>query len=232
MLASSSLARRPRRSQADEVHQLGESLDKLYADGEYEKAIAAGEELLTLASRQSKQANPLVLVKLAGAYRAAKNPGKAEATYKRAIEVLEGSTDAPNPLLGHALERYSCFLARNGNKAQAIGMQKRAVSIIAPLPKDFRSGPISGRVTPGQTISLPQPKYPADARNQHLEATVSVLVLIDETGKPLTACAESGDESLAVAGEEVAFNARWTPTMLDNLPVRVNGRVIYHFVAK
>ncbi len=230
-LAGSSFSGFSRQS-PEEGNKYKDLFEKFYADGEYEKSIAAGEQLLAVSARPQRQADAEILIKLAGAYRATKDLEKAEGTYKRAIELLEGASDPANQTLGHALERYACFLQRDGNKAMAIAMQRRALSIIAPLPKDFHPGPVMGKVIPGQKISVPQPKYPADAKKNHFGGTASVLVLIDETGKPLTACTQSGDESLAVACEDMAFKARWTPTTLDNVPVRVNGTVVYNFVAK
>lgn len=217
--------------QVADAQQIENSIERFYADGEYEKALAAGEVLLALQEPTGK-VNPALLVKLANLYRVTGQVDKAETAFKKAISGFENLGNPRGLGLGAALERYGCFLQRNKSKTLAADVQRRALSIIAPVPDDFKPRPVSGMVRPGQKIDTPQPKYPKDARQRHVGGAVTVVVLIDETGKPLSACTELGDESLAVASEDAAFRARFTPTTLDNVPVRVNGKVTYNFVAK
>lgn len=228
---ATSLFSRDVSAQRADLARLNESVNKSYEEGEYDKAISAGEELLALEQAQKDPRVSKLLLTLANSYRATNNLEKAAAAYKQAITTIE-AFDARDSTLGLALERYGCFLRRDGNKADAYAVQRRALSILAPVPEGFKGGPITGQVVQGQPINVPQPKYPAQAKKQHFKGSVSVVVLIGETGKPLTACAESGDEMFAIISEEAAFRARWTPTTLDGIPVRVNGSVIYNFVPK
>lgn len=217
-----------------DLDNLSESLKTSYEKGDYENVIAVGGQLLAVKEKDPMQKDPQfssLLLILANSYRATGNIDRAELTYKRAIATLE-AIDARGRMLGTVLERYACFLKRDRNKAEAPSVQRRALEILAPLPEGYSRGPIAGRVVPGQRIEVPQPKYPFQAREKHIGGSVSVVVLIDETGKPLTACTESGNEVFAIISEEAAFKARWTPTTLGNVPVRVNGRVIYNFVAE
>ena len=55
---------------------------------------------------------------------------------------------------------------------------------------------------------MPKPVYPAQADKMGITGSVTVLVLIDETGKPLMAWTETGPEILAVSAEDAAFKAR------------------------
>lgn len=93
---------------------------------------------------------------------------------------------------------------------------------------------ISGGVLNGKALSLPKPEYPADARAAKLSGTVKVQVLIDETGKIISANAISGLEnvSLRLAAESAALKATFSPTTLAGQPVKVSGVIVYNFVAE
>jgi tetratricopeptide (TPR) repeat protein len=210
------------------------SVQELYAQGDYESVVAIGERLLLIEAQTTNQKDPQfskLLLMIANSNRALGNANKAGFAYKRAISALE-TVDGRNRRLGAVLERYACFLQRNGNKAEAYDVQKRALAILAPSPEPSRRDPVTGTVVQGQRIDIPQPNYPVQARRNKISGSVSVVALIDETGKPLTACAESGDEVLAIVAEEIAFRARFTPTTLGDIPVRVNAQIVYKFVPR
>lgn len=79
-------------------------------------------------------------------------------------------------------------------------------------------------------LSLPKPPYPALAKKLGIEGTVSVQVLIDETGRVVSAKTVSGSALLATAAQQAALNARFSPTMLDEQRVKVSGVITYNFV--
>ena len=89
---------------------------------------------------------------------------------------------------------------------------------------------ISGGVLNGKAIRLPAPAYPAAARAVKASGTVNVQVVIDEEGNIKSATAISGHPLLRSAAEEAARNAKFTPTLLEGVPVTVTGVVIYNFV--
>jgi len=95
-----------------------------------------------------------------------------------------------------------------------------------------QGGIYAGGVMNGKAISLPTPEYPVSARAAHVSGTVVVVVLINETGNVISAQAVSGAESLRGAGEAAARKARFTATTLCGKPVKVNGSIIYKFVAR
>jgi TonB family protein len=94
------------------------------------------------------------------------------------------------------------------------------------------SAPLSGGVLNGRAIRLPKPEYPRAAREAHAQGPVEVRVLIDETGKVISARAISGQPELRAASEEAALRAEFTPTRLAGRPVKVTGSIIYNFVAR
>ena len=87
-------------------------------------------------------------------------------------------------------------------------------------------------VKKGERISTPQPPYPAAARKNHIRGTVVVQVLIDEQGNVLSAKTVSGPLELREASEAAAMKARFTPTLLSGMPVKVTGVIQYNFVAQ
>jgi protein TonB len=89
---------------------------------------------------------------------------------------------------------------------------------------------ISGGVLNGKAISLPKPAYPPAARAVGAYGSVQVQVLIDETGRVVTATAMSGHPLLQQAAAAAARQARFSPTLLGGQPVKVSGIITYNFV--
>jgi protein TonB len=96
------------------------------------------------------------------------------------------------------------------------------------LPKPLTK-PISGGVLNGSATSLPKPEYPEIAKNVRASGMVSVEVVIDETGKVISARAASGHPLLREAAVKAATRARFSPTKLSGQPVKVSGIVNYNF---
>lgn len=102
---------------------------------------------------------------------------------------------------------------------------------VKPLPKPLMK-PVSGGVLNGQATDLPKPEYPEIARHARASGLVSVEVVIDETGKVISARAVSGSPFLREAAVKAAKRARFTPSKLSGQPVKVSGTVNYNFSAQ
>lgn len=89
--------------------------------------------------------------------------------------------------------------------------------------------PISGGVLNGKATSLPVPSYPAAARNARAAGLVTVEVVIDGSGKVISAKATSGHSLLQQAAVQAAQQARFTPTLLSGQPVKISGVINYNF---
>jgi TonB family protein len=89
--------------------------------------------------------------------------------------------------------------------------------------------PVSGGVLNGTALSLPQPIYPEAAKRMRAIGTVSVDVVLDETGKVVSAVATSGPAILREASVQAALKARFSPTKLSGQPVKVSGVINYKF---
>lgn len=90
---------------------------------------------------------------------------------------------------------------------------------------------IESGVLNGRALVLPKPEYPPIARAAHVSGTVTVQVLIDETGAVVSAHAISGHPLLHAAAAAAARGARFSPTLLEGEPVKVTGVIQFNFVA-
>ena len=105
---------------------------------------------------------------------------------------------------------------------------------VVPEPQPVKEPPavkiVSGGVVNGNATSLPKPIYSVAARAVNAQGTVDVQVLIDESGRVVSAKAVSGHPLLRLAAENAARSARFTPTTLSKVPVKVTGVIVYNFV--
>ncbi|MCC6328178.1 MAG: TonB family protein [Acidobacteria bacterium] len=111
---------------------------------------------------------------------------------------------------------------------------------------------INGGVLNGKAIKLPKPVYSEEARAAGMEGTVRVNVLIDELGNVISAeifggrlgrVTQSADGKtenvemepvnplLADAARQAALAAKFSPTSLNGVPVKVKGMIVYNFAA-
>jgi TonB family protein len=100
-----------------------------------------------------------------------------------------------------------------------------AVAKVEPArPTTKTLGVINGRAT-----YLPNPPYPAPARAVGAAGIVNVQVTIDEAGKVISSKAVSGHPLLRGTAESAAWKARFSPTLLSNVPVKVSGVIVFNF---
>ena len=97
-----------------------------------------------------------------------------------------------------------------------------------PAPRPILK-PISGGVLNGTALNLPPPVYPDAAKRMRTSGTVTVEVILDETGKVVSANATSGPQILRDAAVQAALKARFSPTKLSGQPVKVSGVINYKF---
>ena len=97
-----------------------------------------------------------------------------------------------------------------------------------PAPRPVLK-PVSGGVLNGIALSLPAPAYPEPARRLRTAGIVTVDVVVDETGKVISAVATSGPGLLRDVAVQAALRARFSPTKLSGQPVKVSGSINYKF---
>ena len=95
-----------------------------------------------------------------------------------------------------------------------------------PAPKILRIS----EVLNSKAVNLPRPPYPQMAKIARVQGRVTVQVLIDETGKVLSAKAVDGPVLLIPDAQRAAYQARFSPTTINGQAVKVSGMITYNFV--
>lgn len=88
---------------------------------------------------------------------------------------------------------------------------------------------VQGGVLNSKAIELPEPEYPEDAKKARAGGRVIVSVIVDETGKVISAEVEDGPIQFRRPALEAARKARFKPTLVDGHPVKVSGVLTYRF---
>jgi protein TonB len=115
-------------------------------------------------------------------------------------------------------------IAGSGKPVIEVGTPPKLEPIQKPVTKV-----ISKRVINSEALSLPKPPYPPLAKQIRVQGAVSVQVLIDETGRVVSAKSVSGHPMLTAAAQRAALEARFSPTLLGDQPVKVSGVIVYNF---
>ncbi len=89
---------------------------------------------------------------------------------------------------------------------------------------------ISGGILNGKALNLITPIYPPMAKTLKINGSVEVQVLIDESGKVITARAISGNSFLKPNSLKAALGSTFAPINSNDQPVRVSGIIIYNFL--
>ncbi len=142
---------------------------------------------------------------------------------------------APLPLPSSSLDKLKLSASQPVNadfRGAVVDTNKKVVvvndSAPPPTPRPLLK-PVSGGVLNGTALVLPPPSYPDTARRMHQSGMVQVEVVVDENGKVISARALSGPSTLRDVAVEAAYRARFSPTKLSGLPVKVTGQINYNF---
>ncbi len=94
----------------------------------------------------------------------------------------------------------------------------------------IRPDRVAGGVLNGKVVNAAKPAYPPAARAVRASGTVTVQVLVDETGVIQSAKPVSGHPLLRNASRTAACGTTFLPTTLSGHPVKVSGVITYNFV--
>lgn len=111
-----------------------------------------------------------------------------------------------------------------GNAGNVAENKPEPVAVPRPITK-----PVSGGVLNGSALSLPAPRYPEAARRARSAGMVVIEVVIDENGKVIGAKATDGPAIFYNEAIDAAKRARFSPTKLSGVPVKVTGVIKYNF---
>ena len=81
----------------------------------------------------------------------------------------------------------------------------------------------------GQILTLPEPKYPSEAKAEKIGGTIEVTVKIDENGNVFEVEKVSGNKILQGVAIESAMKAKFVPTLCDGVKSRVSGIIVFNF---
>lgn len=166
----------------------------------------------------------------AGANSAARTPVDPK------VNANKGRTNAKTPDLPAASTAATNLTGAPLDVKTPVVSSNQAVPVVkldsepppTPAPRPILK-PVSGGVLNGTALSLPPPAYPEAAKRSRTSGVVTVDVILDETGKVVSATASSGPMMLRDAAVQAALKARFSPTKLSGQPVKVSGVINYKF---
>jgi len=118
-------------------------------------------------------------------------------------------------------------LSGTGKTVVEVGTPPPAAVVPTPAPKRVVTSP---KILNSVALFLPKPAYPIIAKQMRTSGSVNVQVLIDETGKVISARSVLGNPILAQAAVQSAYQAKFSPTLIGSTPVKVSGIIVYNFV--
>ena len=191
------------------------------AEAYYLKALNIADRVFGLKSMESY----LPAINLANLYLGEGKYEKANEFYIRSYRSAMTHFKSDAKEVRHALELRRC--------ADLGGLfSEKQQKAFWDVVNEFSSSPPDvSTVVNGKALSLPKPEYPREAAIRKLSGKVSVEVLINEKGDVEKAKAICGAPSvLAQVAVSAAKKAKFTPTYLSGLPVKVTGIITYNFV--
>jgi len=90
-------------------------------------------------------------------------------------------------------------------------------------------GPVESGDLNNKATDLPSAVYPGEARKLHVTGQVKVRVIVDETGRVMSADIVSGPKQLWMAAIEAARKAHFEPTLVGGTAVKITGILTYDF---
>jgi len=145
-------------------------------------------------------------------------------TTATALPAVKGVANPGNTNAGAVLSSNNANVAPAASTAVVVDAPPPPANMPKPLLK-----PVSGGVLNGKAISLPAPTYPEAAKRMRATGTVTVEVVVDETGKVMSARATDGPAVLRDVAIQAAMRAKFSATTLSGQPVKVTGIINYKF---
>jgi protein TonB len=120
--------------------------------------------------------------------------------------------------------------------APPVATDEGSAPVVPPAPVTDTIAPPSVQAAPVEAtlayVAAPAPKYPAQAIRGHMQGTVTLRVLVDETGKPLDVVIESssGHDLLdRAARAQVLAKWRFQPAQVNGQKVQAWARIPVNF---
>jgi hypothetical protein len=212
-------------------------------DGEAEKAFQRALSVYEYRSEKNDLVISSVLNGLAYIKARKHDYERAEPLLLRSLEIQEKQMGPTNPKTVEAMKNYACtdLMAREGRVPQKsddpskMAVKQRAICWLGGFMDNCadETQVIPGDVLKGKAIKLAFPPYPAAARGMHLSAIAFVAVLIDEVGNVIKARSVCGGHSdFNNVGVDAARLSTFSPTLVNQKPIKVTGVLVYNFIAQ
>ena len=107
--------------------------------------------------------------------------------------------------------------------------QPKPKPAVQPKPADQKPIPVVSQILQGKAIERVVPVYPELMTRIRMQGDVSVEVIVSPDGRVESARAVSGHPMLASAAVDAARRWRFGPTLLNGVPVRVTGVIVFVF---
>ncbi|MEP6923124.1 MAG: TonB family protein [Pyrinomonadaceae bacterium] len=217
------------------MNQLGEVMflkgNKTEALAQFQNALATAEKVY---GKDTKEI-ALQLVKLGDISANLRKINEADDFYLRAIEINDklavGSKNEGDDNERDDVDHYTCFLNSYYERDKGDEKSKQLYEKRNPQWKD-KNVDFGKNIVNGKAKKLIQPPYPPEAKINHLSGTVLVRVTIDENGNVANAKPICGNSALAAASVEAAKQSKFSSTTINGKLVKVNGIIVYNFVAR
>lgn len=161
---------------------------------------------------------------------------EAQEVFVRRYKIAAKNSAGDSKKLEEIGDEFTCFVHQNFKREEVPDRQKQ-FSEATKTEEDKNLSPngsdkiINGGLVNGKAKNLVAPAYPLNARSRFAEGIIVIKVTIDEEGKVIEAKpACSGDIDLLSAGVAAAKKSKFSPTILDGVPVKVTGVIVYAFV--
>jgi len=200
--------------------------------GDYDKAEIYGKRAIVANEKvygvnSSKLLDPLQ--NLIRVYNSNRDIEKTEPLYQRIVSLAENNKEKLSSDLAQLLATYRCSHLELNRTANLVAIDRRIEELLGSPPAT-QQNPLPGGILNGRALSLPKPPYPVLARHNRAAGPVVVKVEIDECGRVVNAEAVSGAIELRQVSVDAARRARFSPTLMGRVPVRINGSIHYNFV--
>jgi TonB family protein len=196
------------------------------AEDYFKRALAIREKLSGADSIEVAQ----VLGHLASFYQGIGKYAKAVSTFQRLIAIKEKRLDSSNEELADLLDKCACAMKQNRQGEEATTYEMRAHLLRSDPtanPKDVprrMGGVIQGKATYRQA-----PVYPPAAKAARVVGAIVIEVTVDEAGRVVDARVKCGPDIFAAAALEAARKWRFTPTLVNGVPLKVLGTITFNF---
>lgn len=201
-------------------------------DGGAEKHLKKALELREKFNGPEAAETADTLLSLGNLNASAGDHNEAAVYYRRAFDIRLKKLAENHFEAYDALQRCRCSLIKVGKRAEADALQEQLTTLKSP--NSINSAlPITAGVVNGQALKLVQPRFPQIPVKDRVQQMVTVRVLIDETGKVIFACGADNAKAhpaLINATEQAAYSSTFSPTLLNNQPVKVTGMIRYSFI--